>query len=41
MIEDMEEGVLRLRRTHPLLYIVNDQHIHRLVEVDKVVGRVL
>ena len=41
MIEDMEEGVKRLRRVHPLLDIIDDQHVNRLIEGDEVVGGVM
>ena len=41
MVEDMEECVLCALLVLPLLYIVNNQHIDGLVEVDKVVYLVL
>ena len=41
MVEDMEEGVERLWRVHPFLYIINYQHVYRLIEIDEVVGRVM
>ena len=41
MIEDMEERVECLGGVHPLLNVVDDQHIDALVEVDEVVCRVM
>ena len=41
VVEDVEEGVEGLRRTDPLLDIVDDEHVDRLKEVDEVVGGVL
>ena len=35
MIEDVEEGLLGLLLTDQPLNIINDQHIHLLVEVDE------
>ena len=37
----MEEGVLCLLHTNKLLNIVNDEHINALIEIDKVVNRIL
>ena len=41
MIEDMEEVVLSFGNSGKLLNIINDKYINSLVEVDKVVGRVV
>ena len=41
MVEDMEERVKRLGGVHPLLDVIDDQHIDGLVEVDEVVGGVM
>ena len=41
MIENMEERVERLGGVHPLLNIINNQHVDALIEVDEVVGRVM
>ena len=39
--EDMEEVVLSFGNSGKLLNIINDKYINSLVEVDKVVGRVV
>ena len=41
MIEDMEERVECLGGVHPLLDVIDDQHVDTLVEVDEVVGCVM
>ena len=41
MVEDMEKRVKRLGGVHPLLDVIDDQHIDGLVEVDEVVGGVM
>jgi len=41
MVEDMEERIERLGRIHPLLNIIDNQYIDRLIEVDEVVSGVL
>ena len=41
VIKDMEERVECLGRVHPLLDVINNQHINRLVEVDEIIGRVM
>ena len=41
MIEDVEEGVLGLGSCRPLLDIVHDKHVYRLIETDKIIELVL
>ena len=41
MVEDMEERVERLGGVHPLLDVIDNQHVDGLVEVDEVVGGVM
>ena len=41
VVEDMEESIERLGRVHPLLDIIDDQHIDALVEVNEVVGGIV
>ena len=41
VVEDVEERVERLRLPLPLLYVVDEEHVYRLVEVDEVVGGVV
>ena len=41
VVEDVEEGVLRLRCSSPFLYIIYYQHINRLIEVNEVIGSIL
>ena len=41
MVEDMEESVLCLGDTGKLLNVVNDKDVNGLIEVDKVVGRIV
>ena len=38
MIEDMEEGVESACGSSPLLYVINDEHINTLIEIDEVVN---
>ena len=38
LVEDMEEGVLRLGQSGKLLDIIHDEHVNVLVEIDEVVG---
>lgn len=40
VVEDMEEGVECPRRSSPLLYVIDDEHVDGLVEIDEIVGRV-
>ncbi len=37
----MEEGIQRLRLTSPLLDIIHNQHIDRLIEVDEIIARIM
>ena len=41
VVEDMEEGIQRLRLTSPLLDIIHNQHIDRLIEVDEIIARIM
>ena len=41
MVEYVEERLLRLRSRHPFLYVVDDEHVDCLVEIDEVVRTVL
>ena len=41
MIEDVEEGGNSLLGSSPLLYVIDNQHVDRLIEIDEVVNRVL
>ena len=41
MVEDMEEGVKRLRGCHPLLNVIDYQHVDGLVELDEVIDGIL
>ena len=41
VVEDMEEGILCLGGRHPLLDIIHDQDINRLIESDEVVDLIL
>ena len=41
MIEDVEEGSNSLLGSSPLLYIIDDQHVDCLIEIDEVVNRIL
>ena len=37
----MEEGIQCLRLTSPLLDIIHNQHINRLIEVDEIIARIM
>ena len=37
----MEEGILSFCCSSPFLYIINNQHINSLIEIDKIVGRII
>ena len=41
MVEDMEERCDRLLSRCPLLHVIDNQHINCLIEVDKVIDRIL
>ena len=41
VVEDVEERVLRLRYPRKFLYVVNDEHVNGLVEVDEVIDRIV
>ena len=41
VVEDMEERVKRLRCCSPLLDIINNEHINRLIELDEFVYLIL
>ena len=41
MVEDVEEGVLRLLQSNHLLYVVNYQHINALIEMHEVIEGVV
>ena len=41
MIEDVEERQLSLLSSHPLLNIIDYQHIDGLIEIDEVVGGIM
>lgn len=41
VVEDMEEGIQCLRLTSPLLDIIHNQHIDRLIEVDEIIARIM
>ena len=41
MVKDVEEGGYRLLCRSPLLYIVDDEHVNGLVEIDKVIDCIL
>ena len=40
MVEDLEEGELRLLFGDQPLYVIDEEDVYLLVEVDKVVGRI-
>ena len=37
MVEDMEESILSPWGSHPLLYIIDNEHVDGLVEVDEII----
>ena len=41
MVEDMEEGIQSLCLSCPILHIIHNQNIDRLIEVDEVVARIM
>ena len=41
MVEDIEKRIERTGLSHPLLDVVNDNHVNGLVEADKVVDGIL
>ena len=41
VIEDVEEGIQGLRLACPILHIIHDEHIDRLVEIDEIIARIM
>ena len=41
MVEDVEKSLLRFGGRHPLLYVIHNKKIYRLIELNEVVQRVL
>ena len=41
VVEDVEEGLLCLRGSHPLLNIIDNKHVDGLIERDEIVGAIL